>query len=87
MSRNLKDLHNASDEDLIREHDDRAKHTSVGISYYIDELNRRSQERVESSMYELATKSHRLSIRVFWLSIVSTVVAIAALFVAIFIKQ
>ncbi len=45
MSRSYKELQKVTDEELIREYDEHAKHTVVGISYYADELSRREIEK------------------------------------------
>ena len=45
MSHSLEELRKLPDEQLIIEHDKHAKHTQVGINYYLDELYRRDQNR------------------------------------------
>lgn len=61
-----------SDSEIIDAYDSEAEHVSVGLNYWTDELERRSRER--------STKAtNRLSLASFVLSIVSTLIAIAAL--------
>lgn len=82
MSRSLSDLGALSDAQLIAEHDEHAKHTVVGTSYYVEELSRRAQERDTKAMQELARASHRLSVRTFWLTVASTVLSVLAVVAA-----
>lgn len=71
MVRSIKALREASDEDLIAEHDGHANSTVVGTQYYMDELNRRVQQRALEA-------ADRLARRAFWLTIVNTVFAVVA---------
>ena len=50
VSMSVEQLRNASEEELIREHDRLATHTVVGTKHYLDELWRR---RVETLSEEL----------------------------------
>lgn len=50
MSYTYEKLRRVSDEELIRQHDESAKHTVVGISYFLDELARRDAQKVNNSM-------------------------------------
>lgn len=40
-----KALQKLTDEEIIQKYDEHASHTSVGINYYADELNRRYTEK------------------------------------------
>ena len=46
----IETLRTISDVQLIKEHDEIAKHTEPGISYYLDELSRRKFERQNDTM-------------------------------------
>jgi hypothetical protein len=50
MSYSLKQLHKLTDDEIIKQYDEQAIHTCVGINYYADELNRRSTERSNRTM-------------------------------------
>ena len=50
MALSLSDLRNLTDDELVEKHDTQAKTTVVGIQYYLDELNRRYQERLTKAM-------------------------------------
>lgn len=45
MSETIKDLRALTIEQLIEAHDQVALHTTVGVTYYLDELSRRENER------------------------------------------
>ncbi|MCF6507370.1 hypothetical protein E9549_08110 [Blastococcus sp. MG754426] len=76
MVRKIEELRATSDEDLIAEHDAKAGHTSVGTSYYMDELERRSRERA-------AQRSHELAVRSFWLAIATSALSLVAVVVSV----
>ncbi|MCW2763616.1 MAG: hypothetical protein JWR85_3817 [Marmoricola sp.] len=76
MVRKIDDLRATSDEVLIAEHDQLATNTSVGTSYYMEELQRR---QVERSMQA----SHRLAVVGIVLSVLNAIVAVVAVVIAI----
>lgn len=75
MSHKYEDLRSATDADLIAAHDERAEHTGVGVNYYLEELHRRDLMRATKASQRLAAGS-------LVLSVVATVAAILALFLA-----
>lgn len=50
MARSLKELKSMSDDDLVLSHDRLAEHTQEGIQYYLAELDRRDQNRINDRM-------------------------------------
>jgi hypothetical protein len=76
MGYSIERLRAMSEDQLVAEHDHAATSTTVGVNYYLDELDRRSRERSTVAANRLARNS-------FWLSVISTAIAIAALIVAI----
>ena len=46
------ELRNLSDDQLVKMYDYQARTTRVGIDYFVDELNRRYQERSTKAMLE-----------------------------------
>lgn len=50
MSLTLKELRALSDDELVEKYDNTANHTSVGLNYYAEELNRRSNEKTNDVM-------------------------------------
>lgn len=76
MARSIAALRAAPDDELIREHDALASSTVTGTQYFLDELNRRANERAQVAAEILAR-------RVFWLGIASTVASVLALAVSV----
>lgn len=54
MAKTYKQLRAMSDADLITNHDEVSKHTSVGLNYYLEEIYRRSQQRQADLMLRYA---------------------------------
>jgi hypothetical protein len=79
MVRKITDLRNASDEELIAEHDGLAIHTQVGTQYYLDELNRRAAERSAEATNKLAHRTYVLT----WVNAVVAVIAAVAAILAL----
>ena len=50
MSYSYKQLHELSDDEIIKIYDKQAANTCVGINYYADELNRRILEKSNKAM-------------------------------------
>lgn len=76
MSRSYKELQKVSDEELIKEYDEQAKYTAVGINYYADELSRREIE-----------KSNRIMVNCTIAITVMTAVMLIATIVNVFIAM
>ena len=53
MARRLEELRGMTDAELIAEHDRVAPNMEPGTDYYVDELNRRFQERVTKAAFRL----------------------------------
>ncbi|WP_431826371.1 hypothetical protein [Microbacterium algeriense] len=79
MVRTIKELRAMPDDELIAEHDAHARHTSVGTSYYMEELDRRSRDRST----EVANRLARISIWLFGGSILLSAIAAAAAVLAL----
>lgn len=73
MSYSLRQLRSLSDDQLIAEHDEKAKNTSVGTQYFMDELDRRSRERYERATFRLS-----------WLSAVASIAAVVASIISLY---
>jgi len=71
-AKTITELRALSDEQLIEQHDQLAKNTVVGISYYLSELERRQVER-----------QGRLMLRLTWVVTVLTVINVAAVVVSV----
>lgn len=80
MSYSIEKLRSLPDEELIAQHDRQATMTSVGVNYYLDELDRRSRERAVQASDRLARRSFMVGIASTVLSVVATIAAVLALF-------
>lgn len=69
MALSLSDLRNLTDHELVESHDVQARTTVVGTQYYLDELNRRYQERQTNAMLRF-TK---------WITVMTVVITLATL--------
>ena len=69
MALSLSDLRSLTDDELAERHDSEAKKTGVGVQYYLDELNRRYQERQTGAMLGF-TK---------WITVMTVVITLATL--------
>lgn len=86
MSHSMKKLRELSDDQLVKEHDIQAKNTHVGTQYYIDELNRRANERSWKESYDLSVETQRLAKRTYWqswITVAATVVAVVISVIAL----
>ncbi len=79
MIRTIEELRSVSDEELIKEHDKKAKNTSVGTQYYVEELDRRSRDRSLKASHDLAIQTQQLARRTYWQSWISVGAALMAL--------
>lgn len=71
MVYSIKELRELTDEELIKEHDNKAKNTVAGTQYYIDELDRRSRDRNERAMLKLTIVSTATSIIAITISVIA----------------
>jgi len=85
MSYGIKELREMTDEQIIKEHDDLAQQTShnnLGLNYFINELQRREQNRQTETML-LYTR------RMLWLTVfvaLLTAVNVFAVFIPLFFQ-
>lgn len=71
MVYSIEQLRKLSDDQLIRDHDKKARDTVVGTQYYMDELDRRSRTRHENVMLKLTIVSAITSIVAVVISIIA----------------
>jgi hypothetical protein len=69
MANTLKELREMSDEQLIIEHDNLANRTQVGLNYYLDELNRREQNKQTEAMLSYTR-------RMLWFTVTVTILTV-----------
>ena len=78
MAMTLQQLRDASDEDLIKAHDDIAHSLNPSVSYYLDELGRRDTERAIRADQKLAKYILYLTVANGLLAVASICVALTA---------
>ena len=76
MSQTIEALRKLTDEEVIDLHDRAAFHTVVGVQFYLDEINRRQQNKQTDLMVEFTEK-------IFWLTVVITVLTVVNVVVVI----
>lgn len=77
MSLTYAELRNLKDKDLVQRHDQEAKHTVVGVSYYLDELARRDSEKINKSMLKCTKWITAMTAVMLFATIVNVILAIA----------
>ena len=75
----LKELREMSDEKLIIEHDNLAQRTMIGMNYYLDELNRRAQNKQTEAMLSYTRRMLLLTVFVAILTIINVIAVIVPL--------
>ena len=80
MSPSLKALRELSDEDLVSLHDGVAIHTSVGVTYYLDEIYRRDQDKQTKVMQQYTKQMLNLTYVVTVLTVINVVAVIVPFF-------
>ena len=69
MSLKLKELRALSDEEIVERYDQTASHTAVGLNYYGNELNRRSNEKTSKTMVRCTI----------WITVMTAIILIATM--------
>jgi len=77
MTRTIRELRHASDEELIEEHDELATHTIPGVDYYLNELARRDSAGQQATMIRLTYAIATMTLVVTIATIVNLIVFIA----------
>lgn len=80
MAETIAELRELTDDEIIRRHDHRARHTEVGTNHYLAELARRDQQRASDIMLAYTRQIKILTIVVTVATIVSTVLVAWSLF-------
>ena len=79
MSSTLKELREMTDEQVIEEHDNLAQRTMMGLNYYLDELNRREQNRQTEAMLSYTRRMLWLTVLVAILTVVNVIAVLVPL--------
>jgi hypothetical protein len=73
MSYSLAELRSMPPDRLIREHDEQAKTTVMGVNYYLEEIARRDAEAQGARMEQMTSEMARLTAQIRWLTVLITV--------------
>ena len=76
MAETFKELAGLSDDDLKAQYDRRAESTVTGISFYLDELRSRSNDRVTRSVERLTKWLLLLTVAITFATIVQVIVVV-----------
>ena len=76
MSQSIEELRKLSDDDVIALHDRVAQNTQVGVQFYLDEINRREQNKQTDLMVKYTKQILQLTIMVAVLTVIN-VIAVA----------
>lgn len=79
MAPKLADLRAKTDEEVVAIYDDVAKHTGVGLQFYLDELVRRETERTNQRLVILTDQIRLLTLATTAASIIALTIAVVAL--------
>jgi len=79
MANTLKELREMSDEQLIIEHDNLANRTQVGLNYYLDELNRREQNKQTEAMLSYTRRMFWFTVTVAILTVINVIAVLVPL--------
>ncbi|MCC2030910.1 hypothetical protein [Microbacterium allomyrinae] len=83
MAETFAQMRAMTDEELVKQHDESARNTTVGLAHYEDELRHRDLTRSAAASTRLAEESHRLARQSHKLTIANTVLSVVAVIVAI----
>lgn len=73
------ELRKLSDQDLIERYDSEAQHTTVGTSFYLDEMARRAMERQTRDMLDFTKHVRDLTVFIAILTVLNAVLVAVSL--------
>ena len=80
MSQSIEQLRKLTDDEVIALHDTVATHTQVGVQFYLDEINRREQNKQTDLMVKYTRLMLWLTIFVAALTVVNVIAVIVPFF-------
>ncbi len=83
MAKTLQQLKELTTEELIQLHDKQAQSTGVGLQYYLDELGRREQDKLNQEMLRLTQQMQRMTVIMMWATLIALIIAILSFLVSI----
>jgi hypothetical protein len=80
MSQSIEQLRKLTDDEVIALHDTVATHTQVGVQFYLDEINRREQNKQTDLMVKYTKQMLWLTIFVAALTVINVIAVIVPFF-------
>lgn len=80
MSQSIEQLRKLTDDEVIALHDTVAAHTQVGVQFYLDEINRREQNKLTDLMVKYTKQMLWLTIFVAALTVINVIAVIVPFF-------
>jgi hypothetical protein len=80
MSQSIEQLRKLTDDEVIALHDTVAVHTQVGVQFYLDEINRREQNKQTDLMVKYTKQMLWLTIFVAALTVINVIAVIVPFF-------
>ena len=81
MSQSIELLRKFTDEEIIALHDSAAIHTQVGVQFYLDEINRREQNKQTDLVVKYTKQMLWLTVFVALLTVINVVAVIIPFFI------
>jgi hypothetical protein len=80
MSQSIEQLRKLTDDEVIALHDTVAVHTQVGVQFYLDEVNRREQNKQTDLMVKFTKQILWLTIFIAVLTVINVIAVIVPFF-------
>jgi hypothetical protein len=80
MTQSIEELRKLSDKEVIALHDEVAVHTVAGVQFYLDEINRREQNKQTDLMVKYTKQMLMLTVFVAALTVVNVIAVIIPFF-------
>lgn len=80
MSQSIEQLRKLTDDEVIALHDRAANNTDVGVQFFLDEINRREQNKQTELMVKFTKQILRLTIIITILTVINVVAVIVPFF-------
>ena len=80
MSQSIEELRKLSDDEVIALHDGVAQNTFVGVQFFLDEINRREQNKQTNLMVKYTEKILWLTLAIGALTVINVVAVIIPFF-------
>jgi hypothetical protein len=79
----VKELKALTDDELEKRHDEQAQSTMVGTQYYLDELGRREQDKLNHEMLKLTREMHHMTVVMTRATLLALGIAVVSVIVSV----